>query len=476
MIVKVAPCLAPYSFDLEVGELVRNLAHALTRLGNEVCVFVPYSKDLAKLDMRKEIALLRVEMDDEIVEELWLKSFEFGEGIKIYVVGDDKFFTDKAWEGDGLLRADVFCHASLAALEKLGIKPKAVNCYGWQSSSLPCLIKKNKYFKNTACVYTVSQDLSSVLEDKEKLSALKKGIALSDKIIVSSGKYAGEIYDSHDEDVLARLISIRKDVPIGILSGVDYKANDPLKDKLIEHNYDEALIKERSKNKTVLQKISKLAQENVMIISILGPLNQINGGQILIDALPGLIELGFQLIVAGELEINLEKSFSKLAKDNPGKIIIRQELDYEYLHQLLAGSDLMLSLSPFASGSSYYLLLALRYGCIPLIFSSGSAIEIVENYDPNRETGNGFVFEQYSKWGLFAAAIRAHELARFPYDWAGLQENGMQARFFWHETAKQYIDAYRDVITAKQPGKKILKASLPNSLPNKEDDIDNEDD
>lgn len=449
MIVQVAPRLAPYSFDLEAGELVSNLSLALARLGNQVVLFVPYSQDLAKVSMRSEITLLRAELDDEIVEELWLKSFELAEKVKVYVVGDEKFFTDDLWEGDALIRSDVFCHGVLAAVMKLGLRPKVINGFGWESAALMPLLKGNKDFSSVVSALTISEDLSLMLERQDIVKSFKKSVALADEVILSSSKYAGEIFDPNAQDVLASLLSARKRSPIGILGGLDYKACDPRQDKLIEHNYDEGLIKERPKNKTVLQQAVKLAASEELLLTALGPLHQGNGGELILQALPGLLEQGTQILIAGPLETNLEKSYKKLAVTYPKQLALKPKLDYELFSQVMAGSDLLMSLAQFGSPFLYQILVALRYGCIPLVFASGAAAEIVDDYDPNRETGTGFIFKQYSPWALFATAVRAKELARFPYDWHGLQDNGMQARFFWHETARQYVDLYREAIANK---------------------------
>lgn len=42
---------------------------------------------------------------------------------------------------------------------------------------------------------------------------------------------------------------------------------------------------------------------------------------------------------------------------------------------------------------------------------------LLENYKPNEETGNAFVFGKKDAWGVFAAMIRAIETYKFPYDW-----------------------------------------------------------
>jgi hypothetical protein len=41
----------------------------------------------------------------------------------------------------------------------------------------------------------------------------------------------------------------------------------------------------------------------------------------------------------------------------------------------------------------------------------------LENYRPNEETGNAFLFNKKDLWSVFAALVRALETFKFPYDW-----------------------------------------------------------
>lgn len=42
---------------------------------------------------------------------------------------------------------------------------------------------------------------------------------------------------------------------------------------------------------------------------------------------------------------------------------------------------------------------------------------LLENYKPNEESGNAFVFPKKDAWGVFSAMVRAIETFKFPYDW-----------------------------------------------------------
>lgn len=59
---------------------------------------------------------------------------------------------------------------------------------------------------------------------------------------------------------------------------------------------------------------------------------------------------------------------------------------------------------------------------VPLALSS---LRGVKNYDPNHETGNGFLFDATSPWMMFAALVRACETYKFPFDWKHIVRAGL---------------------------------------------------
>lgn len=63
----------------------------------------------------------------------------------------------------------------------------------------------------------------------------------------------------------------------------------------------------------------------------------------------------------------------------------------------------------------------LLHGVIPV---SSKRPEVVD-YNPNRETGNSFVYRDQSPWGIFAAVVRAIETFKFPYDWKHIVRQGI---------------------------------------------------
>lgn len=65
----------------------------------------------------------------------------------------------------------------------------------------------------------------------------------------------------------------------------------------------------------------------------------------------------------------------------------------------------------------------LLHGTVPLSLKRGE----VEDYNPNHETGNAFLFKDENSWAIFAALVRALETFKFPYDWKNIMRQGVDS-------------------------------------------------
>lgn len=50
----------------------------------------------------------------------------------------------------------------------------------------------------------------------------------------------------------------------------------------------------------------------------------------------------------------------------------------------------------------------------------------VQDYNPNHETGNAFIYKSGDSWSIFAALVRALETFKFPYDWTSIVRQGLE--------------------------------------------------
>lgn len=51
----------------------------------------------------------------------------------------------------------------------------------------------------------------------------------------------------------------------------------------------------------------------------------------------------------------------------------------------------------------------------------------LSDYNPNHETGNGFIYKNDNQWSIFAALVRAMETFKFPYDWRNIVSEGIKS-------------------------------------------------
>lgn len=145
------------------------------------------------------------------------------------------------------------------------------------------------------------------------------------------------------------------------------------------------------------------------------------GGALLQDVLPGLFTLPMQLVILGKGSSQYGSLFTQLAAEEPDRVAIVQASD-ENQRRLIAASDAVLFL---ANPDKLALAdVALRYGTIPI----GPVCEVLENYNPNQETGNAFTYDGATPWHCFAAAVRAVETYRFPFDWRTIQRHCLNDR------------------------------------------------
>ncbi len=92
-------------------------------------------------------------------------------------------------------------------------------------------------------------------------------------------------------------------------------------------------------------------------------------------------------------------------QDESGEARAEKEID-----RLLLAADLAIVFNQHHE----LLQLLQEYGVVSI---AEEISPFLENYRPNEETGNAFLFDKKDLWSVFAAAVRALETYKFPYDW-----------------------------------------------------------
>jgi starch synthase len=105
-------------------------------------------------------------------------------------------------------------------------------------------------------------------------------------------------------------------------------------------------------------------------------------------------------------------------------------------------------------------LIALRYGTIPIVRSTGGLADTIRDFDPVSDTGYGFTFAGYDPWELFGAVVRAVETYKHSPAWARLVRRAMRQDVSWARSAVHYADLYRTAMGAHRDRTGTASAGL----------------
>ncbi len=400
--------------------------------------------------------------------------------VQVYFLDNEEYFgrdgiyqspsTKKDYK-DNDERFIFFCRGVLETLKRLGWQPDIIHCNDWQTGLIPAylktLYKDDSFFKNVRSVFTihnmayqgsfpaesfVKTGLPKDLYHPEGVEAygqfnfLKAGLFFADSITTVSEKYALEICSSEDMGAgLQGLLSARKKDLHGIVNGVDVHVWNPANDEFIYRKYDSKSLEAKSENKlALLQKFGLEYLESRPVIGAISRLVDQKGFDILLDVLEDVMKLDVQFVMLAAGEKEYEKKFEAFHKKHPKRMGLLLGYDEELAHMIEAGCDMFLMPSryePCGLNQMY----SMRYGSVPIVRATGGLDDTVDDYAGNGK-GTGFKFEKYDGKELYKAIHRAVKVFQQPEEWKKIMRNGMVQDFSWENSARKYLNLYKDLL------------------------------
>jgi starch synthase len=277
---------------------------------------------------------------------------------------------------------------------------------------------------------------------------LKAGLQLSDRITTVSPTYAREILTPEFGMALDGLLRARADVVEGIVNGVDCDVWDPAKDPLLAQNFNALRVDRRKSNTAALRQRLKLTpREGAPLFGVVSRLSSQKGLDLLLAALPGLIDKGGQLALLGSGEPALQEGFLGAAKAHPGSVGCTLGYDEGLAHLIQAGSDFILVPSRFEP-CGLTQLCALRYGAVPVVARVGGLADTIIDANEaalNAGVASGIQFAPPELSALEDALGRAFALHADAPALRRVRLNGMRADVSWRIPAKRYAALYRAI-------------------------------
>ena len=280
-------------------------------------------------------------------------------------------------------------------------------------------------------------------------SFLKAGLYYADKLTTVSPTYAREIQGVEQGCGFDGLLRQRSGDLTGILNGVDDTVWNPATDPFIPQPYAVDDLAGKRAGKAALQRAYGLAlQDTAPLFCIVSRLTEQKGLHLVLDALPGIVARGGQLMVLGAGDTAFEAQLTAAATAHPEAVAVHLGYDEQLAHRLIAASDVIMVPSRFEP-CGLTQLYGLKYGTLPLVRRVGGLADTVvdaalENLDDQRATG--FVFDRFDSAGIDAAVRRAFALYKRANEWEDVQAHAMQQQFGWDAAAAQYRTLYQQIV------------------------------
>ncbi len=184
--------------------------------------------------------------------------------------------------------------------------------------------------------------------------------------------------------------------------------------------------------------------DKVPLFAVVSRLTSQKGLDLVLEALPGLLEQGGQLALLGAGDPVLQEGFLAAAAEYPGQVGVQIGYHEAFSHRIMGGADVILVPSRFEP-CGLTQLYGLKYGTLPLVRRTGGLADTVSDCSlENLADGvaSGFVFEDSNAWSLLRAIRRAFVLWSRPSLWRFVQRQAMAMDFSWQVAAKSYRELY----------------------------------
>lgn len=464
----------PFAKTGGLADVVGTLPKALNKLKADVRLIVPLYGDIPEtfgLQMR-QIATETVQLG---WRHQYCGVFELQhEGMTVYFIDNEYYFGRKGLYNfyDEAERFGFFSKAVLDVLPRLGWTPDILHCHDWHTGMIPVMLR-SQYCRAPWCasvktllsihnleyqgVFPQSvladffnlgheQRAASALDFYGMVNFLKGGLEYADYIATVSPSYAREIQTRYWGEKLDGVLSRRSDRLIGIVNGIDTELYNPLKDSALFANYSTRSLKGKAATKSQLQAHLGLAQNpEAMLIGVVSRLVKAKGFDLVQRVLDEIMTDQVQIVVLGSGDPHFQDMFRDAARRYPGRLSANIGYDDTLARRIYAASDLLLMPSQ-KEPCGVSQLIAMRYGCIPLVREVGGLQDTVETFNPGTNEGTGFSFTNYNAHDMLHVVRLAGRTFRDKKRWSRLVKSAMQAEHSWKTSAQEYLALYRRIM------------------------------
>ncbi len=476
----------PFAKTGGLADVAGALPSALASLGHDVRILMPRYRGVeAHSELRAVVPQVRIPLGDREVEGALFEG-RTPSAVPVYFLAQDHYYDREGLYGtadgdywDNCERFIFFCRGGLEAVARIGEaggapwRPQVIHANDWQTGLVPVylrtLYRDHPRLGQIATLLTIHNlayqgvfwhydmpmtglgwDLFTPagIEFYGKLNFLKGGLVFSDVLTTVSRTYAREIRTAAFGSGLEGVLEERSQDLHGVVNGIDYAVWNPAKDPNIAQLYSAEDPGGKTACREALRAELHLEAAPGPVVGLVTRLMEQKGLDLVLEALPGILAEGCQLVLLGSGDATLETAFMAAARGHSGQVAVRIGLEPELARRIYAGVDCFLMPSryePCGLGQ----LIALRYGAAPVVRRTGGLADTVTEFDPARRSGTGFTFDVFAVPALLDAVRRAASAYRQPALWKALVKNAMSEDFSWEASAREYVTLYGKALKAR---------------------------